>query len=78
MGVGSKKAMNWKGIKCVGCNRDIGCPNCGQILPDLRVVTVDGVGPFCTSECRDEWYKRGEKMKMIEIRANCFKKRKRL
>lgn len=31
--------MSFKGVKCKECGRNIGCPECGQILPDLSVVT---------------------------------------
>lgn len=50
--------MTWKGVKCKGCGRDIGCPAYGQILPSMREVScvIDGKEEhFCTSQCRDKF-----------------------
>jgi len=50
--------MSWKGVKCTNCGRDIGCPNCGQLLPDLRMVSMkvdDETLYFCTAQCRGDW-----------------------
>jgi hypothetical protein len=50
--------MSWRGVRCKECDRYIGCPYCGQLLPNLKMVseTIDSKEVyFCTSECRDKW-----------------------
>jgi len=51
--------LSWKGVKCENCGRDIGCPHCGQVLPDLKVISEKvgnlGYTYFCSSKCRDEY-----------------------
>jgi len=53
--------MSFKGVKCTNCGRDIGCPHCGQLLPDLRMVSMEINNEtlyFCTAQCRDNWIEK--------------------
>lgn len=50
--------MSFKGIKCEQCGCDIGCPHCGQLMPDLSIRNDETSHIwFCSSKCEQE-YKR--------------------